>query len=418
MTSPQAVRPLTAKANILANTRLLLNRDNDMGNNHGITNELAKVFAEVGGVSTDEDINDWCNADLGSGVAISPILAAKCLRETLRTQLFMKGLYDCLSEMVKVKKSINIVYAGTGPYGCLLLPLLVLFPQSSIRVWLIDIHQENIDSIEKIVRELEVEDQIAAIEKCDATKWHPSENVKFDLILSETMTALLGTEPQVAIFAHLQRFLSDDGVLIPQQIVLSSKLMPFESSKKQALSLGEFFCLNQKTAEEIADGDVSCLQGNITLPKPLSSFDYQTISFFTDIHVFGSHQLSLHQCSLNTPVSYSGLKLEPGGLVHFHYLFNARPKFEFIFPIETMVERIPSTEELGSIELPGVKRFWHKTRLVGEGRHDRKTTEKELSREMDMLAHFGKKYQEALYYICHFKPEFHEFERWLLSENE
>lgn len=112
------------------------------------------------------------------------------------------------------------------------------------------------------------------------------------------------------------------------------------------------------------------------------------------------------------------MKLEPGGLVHFHYLFNALPKFEFTFPIETMAEHIPNTEELGSIEFPGVKRFWHKTRLVGEGRHDRITTEKELSLEMDMLSHFGKRYQDALYYICHFKPEFHEFERWLLSENE
>lgn len=89
MTSPQAVRALTAKANILANTRLLLNRDNDIGNNHGITNELAKVFAEVGGVSADEDINDWCNADLGVGQDFSvtqPTLA-------LNFSICLSGIY-------------------------------------------------------------------------------------------------------------------------------------------------------------------------------------------------------------------------------------------------------------------------------------------------------------------------------------
>ncbi|WP_028865716.1 hypothetical protein [Psychromonas aquimarina] len=55
------------------------------------TDALAQFLALVTGVSADFDMNEWQDVDLPSGVAISPVQAAKCLQKTIRTQVFIQG---------------------------------------------------------------------------------------------------------------------------------------------------------------------------------------------------------------------------------------------------------------------------------------------------------------------------------------
>lgn len=418
MTTPKPLDQLTPKAGIIANTKLLLNRDCNIGRDHEITRELSQLYAKVGGISSDENINDWDNVELESGVAINPIQAAKCLEETLRTQMFIKGIYQCLLDKLSQKHTVNVVYAGTGPYGCLLLPLLALMPTAPIRVSLIDIHKDNTESIQRIVEHLGIDHQITSIECADATTWSPKSPVQFDIVISETMTALLGREPQVAIFAHLQQFLADDGILIPEKVSLSAVLLPFESANLPDIPLGQFFELNRELTRSLAKGHQDGLIGEIVLPRSFSSIDYQHLSFRTDIQIYRAHWLTFGQCSLNLSIDYAGLKLEPGGSIKFCYRMTALPKFEFTFPVESMSSVLPEKTELGAIAVQGIKRFWHRARLIRDGRHGEAFVEREILTDIALLENFDVSYHQALSYVCDYQPSFDEFETWLLRAKE
>ncbi|TMP68404.1 class I SAM-dependent methyltransferase, partial [Pseudoalteromonas ruthenica] len=75
----------------------------------------------------------------------------------------------------------------------------------------------------------------------DATEWQATEPQSFDIIISETMTALLKREPQVFIFAHLSQYLKPSGVLIPEEVSLKSWLV---NQAEPDYLLGEFFKLD------------------------------------------------------------------------------------------------------------------------------------------------------------------------------
>lgn len=62
---------------------------------------------------------------LASGLALSPRLAAQCLLDGPRTAAFLRGTLAAISEALRrfPDEAIEIVYAGTGPFATLALPL-------------------------------------------------------------------------------------------------------------------------------------------------------------------------------------------------------------------------------------------------------------------------------------------------------
>ncbi|MEF1229151.1 class I SAM-dependent methyltransferase, partial [Vibrio fortis] len=237
------------------NTQQLLQQPNDAGICKHFVDQLVDKLAAATGISAEFDMNDWQSAELPTGVAISSVQAAKCVKEILRTQIFLKGVHQCFQDKLAQKESINVLYAGTGPYGTLVIPLLHLFRADQVKLWLLDIHPQNIESLKLLINELGVSDRVEFMGVADATRWQPDGNVTFDVLVSETMTALLAREPQVSIFSRLQRYLADDGELIPQQIVLGTELAAADSSGLLPIKLGSFFKLDRKTCRAIAAGD-------------------------------------------------------------------------------------------------------------------------------------------------------------------
>ncbi len=68
--------------------------------------------------------------------------------------------------------------------------------------------------------------------------------------------------------------------------------------------------------------------------------------------------------------------------------------------------------------MPGIKRFWHRARLIREGRHGWAFIEREILKDIALLENFNVSYHQALSYVCEYQPSFHEFETWLLCANE
>lgn len=227
------------------------------------------------------------------GKAVSMTTAAQCAEEVLRTAVFVRGIHQAISERLPSEAPISVLYAGTGPFATLLLPLMGLFSAAQLQVTMLDIHNESLDKLKFLVEALGLGDRVADYVCADATCWQPAE--QFDLIVSETMKAALATEPQVSVFSHLVAFLKPSGSLIPEAIELTLNGLDLNGKRIPLTAKGR---LDRATAFDLANGNQQALDMRAYLP---AQSGIQAIEICTNIQVYGHHLLTGYDCSLNLP---------------------------------------------------------------------------------------------------------------------
>lgn len=300
------------------------------------------------------------------GKAVSLTTAAQCAEDPERGRVFIQGIYQAIQDKLALnpQRPIQILYAGTGPFAWLLLPLLPLFSASQIQVTLLDIHPASLDKVTKLIEHFDLADRVLEFVCADATVWQPEAVVKFDVIASETMKHLLQQEPQVQIFSHLQAYLADDGVLIPQNIELDAWL---ECRTVQDLAethyLGPLFSLNLQTARLLADGDRSFLAGTLLLPD--FSPSAVTLKFTTSIQVYGNSTLSENQSQLTLPRYRRKQWLKPLSCLAFRYEQGAHP--DFVFDVIDQKPVLVSSDDLSCLGIYHLQRLWQKIQLRKRG---------------------------------------------------
>jgi len=383
--------------------------------------ELLKDYlGDITGISAEFDMNDWDDVKTEQGVAISPVQAAKCAKETLRTQIFMQGVKTAIEERLTPTQNIHILYAGTGPYATLLLPYLSVIANPQIKATLIDIHPENITAIKKLIKHFSLEDNITDVICADATQWQSTNSQPFDIIISETMTALLKREPQVFIFAHLCQYLSASGTLIPQEVSLKTWLTPNKHNvlnkptSKHDILLKEFYRLDRAESERLNQGDTSSFQGDIAIPEGVET-GYM-VKLTTDIQVYNQHKLTENQCSLNVPLSFLpyNASLRAGENIHYEYITPESADFVFTFPTKEIAKtdiELADFNELNRLGLPGIKRMFQQAQANKCG-YSLTSNEEEWTLWTNLLDSLNLAYHDttaALYQSESLK----EFEQWV-----
>lgn len=167
-----------------------------------------------------EDDNDD-DIQLNYGYALSVKHAADCIKDYKRTVAFLKGIYQgMLRALEKFKgETINILYAGSGPYAPLVLPLLSLLGNNErFRATIIDINPTSVKSVKAIVKTLQLQSFIDGILVEDAISYQYPKTKKLHLVIAETMFHALTREPQVAVTENLNPQIIKGGYLIPQKI--------------------------------------------------------------------------------------------------------------------------------------------------------------------------------------------------------
>lgn len=154
------------------------------------------------------------------GVALSSFEAGSCVDDYLRTVFFIKGIHKALTKLCidYPEKSINILYAGCGPYATLLLPLLSLFEKERINAILLDINVSSLNSVQNLISIIGLEEYKLQLIEANAITYSKPENFIIDLAISETMHYGLTREPQVAIVKNIIAQMPAHGILIPQEI--------------------------------------------------------------------------------------------------------------------------------------------------------------------------------------------------------
>ncbi|RBP74823.1 phytanoyl-CoA dioxygenase PhyH [Shewanella putrefaciens] len=300
------------------------------------------------------------------GKAVSLTTAAQCAEDPERGRVFIQGIYQAIQDRLKAHPGqiVNILYAGTGPFAWLLIPLLPLFSASQIQVTLLDIHQASLDKVTKLIEHFDLADRVVESVCADATLWQPNTVVKFDVILSETMKHLLQQEPQVQIFTHLQAYLADDGVLIPQNIELDAWLeCRTVQDFVETHYLGPLFALNLQTARLLASGDRSFLAGTLLLPD--FSPSVVTLKFTTSIQVYGNSMLSEYQSQLTLPRYRREHWLKPLSCLAFRYEQGTHP--DFVFDVIEQKPVLVSSDDLSCLGIYHLQRLWQKIQLRKRG---------------------------------------------------
>ncbi len=260
---------------------------------------------------------------------------------------------------MKPTQPVRLLYAGTGPLGWLLLPLLPLFTAQQLQVTALDIHQWSLQSLRRLTDRFAVSDRICDWVCADATAWQPKMEQYFDLILSETMKHLLQQEPQVQVFRHLQQFLAPQGQLIPQQIKLDAYLEWTEQQQKKQQWLGPLFTLDLALCRTLAAGDQSAFSGELPLPE----FEAGPVDLklTTEVQVYRQHWLKEQQSQLTLPRYKQRLMLQPASVVRFEYQQLGEPDFDFQYT--ELWPELCDSEDTSCAGLFHAKRLWQKTVL-------------------------------------------------------
>ncbi|MTK53600.1 hypothetical protein [Paludibacter sp.] len=291
---------------------------------------LYNVFSRITGVSpahigTDKDIM------LPSGKAISPSAAAHCLLEMKRTAVFLRGIHQAILQKIENNTSgpIHILYAGTGPYGTLVIPLLYLFTPDKIQVDLLDINPVSLEALRKLIDELQLNDYIGSVFCEDATTFTLSRH--YDIAISETMLACLKSEPQVAVMQNIIPQLQPEAIFIPEEICIDAaltnpkmeqdRLLYYENEAPpfRRIALGNVFAVNKQNL------DTDRMQKTIEIPDEK---DFPVLKLFTTVKVFGSEQLSENDSSITLPVNFYDLRKQPTLHIAFWYVQGEKPHIE------------------------------------------------------------------------------------------
>ncbi|KKP37369.1 MAG: hypothetical protein UR28_C0031G0008 [Candidatus Peregrinibacteria bacterium GW2011_GWF2_33_10] len=185
------------------------------------------------------------------GTAISPSTAGKVILDYRRTIAYVIGAKRLVERAQKVVAGRPVVYAsmGTGPYDPGVFPLTTMFSSKQLQIIAVDLHQANLDSLEKAANNLGVIDYFVDFILADATTLQFI--TKPDVASTETMCPALTEEPQVAIYNNTKKQILIPGAMIPEEVCISAFFVVRDSAYKETYKfpLGEVLRLNSNSPD-------------------------------------------------------------------------------------------------------------------------------------------------------------------------
>ena len=248
-------------------SEIIINPDSFYGDVKNAIEKLHALFVQCGAIDGNvENLNDE-GTFLPGGLALSPIIAARCAFDLARTRTFVQGITKAFKALRRDQNPLQILYAGCGPYALLAVLSTPFFNPKEIQFTLLDIHQESLTSCRNIIKAFGLEEYFAEINVSDATKYTWKNETSLDVILFETMQPGLKKETQVTIAANLIPQLAIHGIMLPQNVEVKVVLVHegarnalrmgivTDNSNEDQIVLGTILSLNKNTALKIAGNE-------------------------------------------------------------------------------------------------------------------------------------------------------------------
>lgn len=265
------------------------------------------------------DVNEESRMDieLDTGRAIGTTWAALCIDDLVRTKRFVKGLYEAVKDLLSKKEGpVVILYAGTGPFATLALPLTSVFREDQIRIRALEINPVSCECLSKLIENFTVGGFFESIEQVDASLYQVPAPDTVDILLSETMQRGLEKEPQVAILHNLVPQLRSDLILIPERIELSLGTIVYPEPSTVEVKYQAFFPVFALDKEGIrkhhfAGAGLQFLPQQYQLTSSQLAHA-QKLVLLTHISVFGREKLTPGESGITLPVQLPSLEQHKG----------------------------------------------------------------------------------------------------------
>jgi len=109
---------------------------------------------------TELDLDQQSNREdlqFKNGIAIGSTWAALCVVDLIRTRQFVRGIFKAVNQLIeKEVKPVRILYAGTGPFATLILPLLTKFSPDQLQLVLFEVNPETIKQLRRLIKHLNI----------------------------------------------------------------------------------------------------------------------------------------------------------------------------------------------------------------------------------------------------------------------
>ncbi len=307
---------------------------------HALYNGIHALHAELAAVSK---IDAFAEAPRHSeehyatagGLGLAPREAALCLPDLMRTRQFARGLYAAILDARKKfpGETVRVLYAGTGPYALLALPVLARFSREEVRFTMIEAVDASFTAAQRVLEAFGLSEAVERWSHGDAFDFESDE--LYHILLSETMRAALHAEPQVPLTYCLDRFLVDGGFLVPARIRVDLAV----SRGRDYRSLGPAFVWDRASiarlrrehnyAHRLA-GDFAFAAGSFNIPPAEERSGCNLLRLYTMIETHADLLLNPYESGLTLPRDLCDLgAVERGGRqlerVEIQYFLGQRP---------------------------------------------------------------------------------------------
>lgn len=270
---------------------------------------------------------------LPGGLALAPGAAAQCILDSVRTVRFLRGVALALDEARRrfPGESLEVVYAGSGPFAPLVLPLMIAHPLRDVRLTLLDCHRPAIDSLHALLARLGLESAVQVVH-CDAACYDHGRPIH--LVVTETLQRALAREPFVPVVRNLRGQLARAGLLVPARVAVGVALLDAAAEQRSWIdpahprrheSLGPVFEVTTAGEHPAIDGSGRSQSVTVTLPDTAADAE-RWPALVTRITVFGDQCLDDYESGLTVPeVLWPLAPARAGDVIRFQYVLDGNP---------------------------------------------------------------------------------------------
>ena len=325
---------------------------------------LHDLLAGAAGVSPDNPPTRESAREiwLPSGLALPPQDSARCLFDAVRTARYLRAADAALRELRKrfPGERLHLVYAGTGPYAPLALPLTARFSPDQLQLTLLEVNPVSREAAGRVVDALALRPWVRDVSAADAATYRVPSDAPMHAFVVEAMQHALTKEPQAAICANLSRQLAAGGVMIPERITVRAAMVDpvqefgaradaradaraVKPTRESRIELGELLVLDLARAQAIGQPLPSSLEP-VQIDVPTGSLQGYQLCLLTTLDLFGEIGLAEYESGLT----------HPKALVHDVPFFDAGDRLSFRLRLDghpswTFEYSVPSEHSGGAL---------------------------------------------------------------------
>jgi len=275
-----------------------------------------------------------------NGQALGTFWAALCVDDLLRTRQFIRGINEAIKEKISKQKTVHILYAGTGPFATLILPLIFRYSKQNVKYTFLEVNPFSFKLLQILILKLGLGDFDITSVNIDATKYQIDSKNEPDIIISETMQNALAKEQQVPIFLNLMSQVKKSSIFIPEKIEL------FVGLKEVGIPIEELqakhFHKERKVFEVSKEALIDSghlkknLNTQVLFPKKLTIIECERLKQFgeiviiTEIQVYKNEKIGIMESGLTTPIVIKDTlpNRKNSITIKTQYIISSEPKLE------------------------------------------------------------------------------------------